>query len=152
MAQPVTIRFDEERFAEAIPDEFRAGWVEIHPYLTLAQRQRIDGAGMGIELDPGIIQEAMESLGEGATAKDLTTATVAKAARISLDIQASEYAETREAVIRYDLGAGDGIKIGGAMLIEELPEELECVVEAIKAHYDGRRRSPAGRKSVGASV
>lgn len=140
-------RIDFAEF-EGVPDEFRAGWVEIHDYVTVAMRQRIQQAGTSIAVDPAALQQALEA--EGGAAR-LTASDVAKSAHLSIDMAAAEFAEQRETVIRYSLD-GEAVRLGGAMFIEELPEELEPVLTAIAAYYERRRRSAADRKSVRAVV
>lgn len=142
-------------FAEVVPDvpdRWREGWVEIAEYLTVAQRQRIDAAGMAFKLDPDVMREALEALGEGASAKNLTPAQLMRAANLELDLTASEFAEVREAVQAYDLEGDGTVRRIGARFPDELPEALEPVLKAIAAYYEGTRRTPADRKSVGASV
>ena len=133
------------------PEAFRGGWVEYHDYLTVAQRQRIDNAGMAFELDAVKIKDVFESLGEGASAKNLTPAQLAEAANLRIDIAASEYADMREAVTAYSI-TGETTKRGGKDFPEELPEALAWVVDTIRAQYEAGRRTPADRKSVGAGV
>lgn len=141
-------------FAEIpdVPERWREGWVEIAEYLTVAQRQRIDQAGMAFKLDPAVVQDALASLGDGATAAHLTPGQLARAANLELDLTASEFAEVREAVQAYDLEGSGNVRRDGKRFPDELPEALEPVLQAIAAYYEGTRRSPAARKSVGAGV
>lgn len=133
------------------PEAFRGGWVEIADYMTLAMRQRIDNAGMALELDAVKIRDLFSQLGEGAAISDLTPGQLADAANLRLDLGASEFADLREVVTAYSI-IGEAPRRGGATFPDELPEALEWVVERIRAHYGRQRRTPAARKSVGASV
>lgn len=142
------IEFNEN---PATPEVFAGGWVEFVDYLTVAMGQRIDNAGIAFELDPEQIRDALESLGEGASAKNLTPGQLARAASLRVDLNASEFADLREAVTAYSI-TGETTKRGGASFPDELPEALEWVVERIRAHYGRQRRTPADRKSVGAGI
>lgn len=137
----------EFRSREDTPEVFRAGWVEFADYLTVAQGQRIDQAGMALELDAVKIRELFEQLGEGAALKDLTPGQLAEAANLRIDLTASEFADVREAVTSYSI-TGETTKRGGSSFPDELPEALEWVLAEIRAHYGRTRRTPAGRKSV----
>ncbi len=137
---------------EDVPERWREGWVEIADYLTVAQRQRIDGAGMAFKLDPTVVQEALAGLGDGASAKNLTPAQLVRAANLEIDLTASEFAEVREAVQAYDLEGKGDVRRVGATFPDVLPEVLDPVLGAIAAHYEGSRRTPADRKSIGAGV